>query len=99
MITPQVKENKVIFGPCRLSYTHVFNRYNPDGDQADGKYMTNVLIPKDEKETIEAINKAIAEPRNRLSSASGEAKSLRSWICHYVTATKRTMKTTRAICS
>ncbi len=59
MITPQVKENKVIFGPCRLSYTHVFNRYNPDGDQADGKYMTNVLIPKDEKETIAAINKAI----------------------------------------
>lgn len=59
MITPQVKENKVIFGPCRLSYTHVFNRYNPYGDQADGKYMTNVLIPKDEKETIAAINKAI----------------------------------------
>lgn len=59
MITPQVKENKVIFGPCRLSYTHVFNRYNPDGDQADGKYMTNVLIPKDEKETIAAISKAI----------------------------------------
>ena len=65
MITPQVKENKVIFGPCRLSYTHVFNRYNPDGDQADGKYMTNVLIPKDEKETSEAINKAIAEAKKQ----------------------------------
>ena len=65
MITPQVKENKVIFGPCRLSYTHVFNRYNPDGDQADGKYTTNVLIPKDEKETIEAINKAIAEAKKQ----------------------------------
>lgn len=65
MITPQVKENKVIFGPCRLSYTHVFNRYNPDGDQADGKYMTNVLIPKDEKEAIEAINKAIAEAKKQ----------------------------------
>ena len=65
MITPQVKENKVIFGPCRLSYTHVFNRYNPDGDQADGKYMTNVLIPKDEKETIESINKAIAEAKKQ----------------------------------
>ena len=59
MITPQVKENKVIFGPCRLSYTHVFNRYNPDGDQADGKYMTNLLIKNYEKETIAAINKAI----------------------------------------
>ncbi len=59
MITPQVKESKVIFGPCRLSYTHVFNRYNPDGPQEEGKFMTNVLIPKDEKETIKAIETAI----------------------------------------
>ena len=63
MITPQVKESKVIFGPCRLSYTHVFNRYNPDGPQEEGKFMTNVLIPKDEKETIEAIKKAIEEAK------------------------------------
>ena len=59
MRTPKVNENKVVFGPCRLSYTHVFNKYNPDGSSEDGKYMTNVLIPKDEKETIAAINKAI----------------------------------------
>ena len=65
MITPQVKENKVIFGPCRLSYTHVFNRYNPDGPQEEGKFMTNVLIPKDEKETITAINKAIEEAKKQ----------------------------------
>ena len=63
MITPQVKESKVIFGPCRLSYTNVFNRYNPDGPQEEGKFMTNVLIPKDEKETIEAIKKAIEEAK------------------------------------
>ena len=65
MITPQVKENKVIFGPCRLSYTHVFNRYNPDGPQEEGKFMTNVLIPMDEKETITAINKAIEEAKKQ----------------------------------
>ena len=65
MITPQVKENKVIFGPCRLSYTHVFNRYNPDGPQEEGKFMTNVLIPKDEKETIAALNKAIEEAKKQ----------------------------------
>ena len=65
MITPQVKESKVIFGPCRLSYTHVFNRYNPDGPQEEGKFMTNVLIPKDEKETIAAINKAIEEAKKQ----------------------------------
>ncbi len=59
MIKPIVKETKVVFGPCRLSYTHVFNRYNPDGPEAEGKFMTNVLIPKSEKETIKAIQNAI----------------------------------------
>lgn len=59
MITPIVKENKVIFGPCRLSYTHLFAKYSPDGDPANGKFMTNVLIPKKEKETVKAIQQAI----------------------------------------
>ena len=59
MITPKVTETKVVFGPCRLSYTHVFNKYNPDGNAEDGKYMTNVLIPKTEKETIKALETAI----------------------------------------
>ena len=36
MITPQVKDTKVVFGPCRLSYTHVFNKYAPDGDTRNG---------------------------------------------------------------
>lgn len=59
MITPIVKDTKVVFGPCRLSYTHVFSKYAPDGDTANGKYMTNVLIPKEEKETIAALQQAI----------------------------------------
>lgn len=59
MITPIVKDTKVVFGPCRLSYTHVFSKYAPDGDTANGKFMTNVLIPKSEKETIKAIQQAI----------------------------------------
>lgn len=59
MITPIVKETKVVFGPCRLSYTHVFNKYTPEGNAEDGKYMTNVLIPKGEKETIKALQDAI----------------------------------------
>lgn len=59
MIDPKVvNDTKVIFGPCRLSYTHVFEKYTPD-DGGEGKYMTNVLIPKSEKKTIEAIKKAI----------------------------------------
>lgn len=58
MITPTVKDSKVVFGPCRLSYTHVFQKYVATGD-TDGKYMTNILIPKDETETIKAIQAAI----------------------------------------
>lgn len=60
MIDPKIiNETKVVFGPCRLSYTHVFQKYSPDGD-GEGKFMTNVLIPKSEKKTIDAINSAIA---------------------------------------
>ena len=59
MITPKVTGSKVIFGPCRLSYTHLFTKHNPSGDAADGKYQTNVLIPKSEKETLKALREAI----------------------------------------
>lgn len=59
MITPTVKDTKVVFGPCRLSYTHVFTKHAPDGDTDNGKYMTNVLIPKSEKETVKALQQAI----------------------------------------
>ncbi|MDO5395808.1 MAG: DUF2815 family protein [Bacteroidales bacterium] len=59
MITPKVNETKIVFGPCRLSYTHVFAKYNPDGNEANAKYMTNILIPKTETETVKAIKKAI----------------------------------------
>lgn len=59
MITPTIKDTKVVFGPCRLSYTHVFTKYAPDGDTDIGKYMTNVLIPKSEKQTVKALQQAI----------------------------------------
>lgn len=61
MITPVIKNEgrTVVFGPCRLSYTHLFSKYSPDGDPDNGKYMTNVLIPKVEKETVNALKDAI----------------------------------------
>ena len=59
MITPKVIDNKVIFGPCRLSYTHVFEKHSFDGNPENGKYSTNILIPKTETETVAAIKKAI----------------------------------------
>ena len=65
MITPILKDNKVVFGPVRLSYTHLFEKYSPDGTDEKGKYMTNVIIPKDEKETIKAIETAIAAAKKQ----------------------------------
>lgn len=59
MISPQLTGTKVVFGPCRLSYTYLFKKFTPEGGEG-GKYMTNVLIPADEKETLTAINKAVA---------------------------------------
>lgn len=59
MITPKVNDTKVVFGPCRLSYTHVFEKYVPEGTNEKGKFMTNVLIPKSEKETVKALQQAI----------------------------------------
>ena len=80
MITPIVKDTKVVFGPCRLSYTHLFNKFVPDGgSEKDGKYMTNVLIPKEEKETVKAIRQAIeaAKEAGKVSKWKGkEPKNL-----------------------
>ncbi len=60
MITPKViNETKVVFGPCRLSFPSLFEKKKFDGDTGDGKYMATALIPKTEKETIEAIKKAV----------------------------------------
>ena len=94
MITPQVKDTKVVFGPCRLSYVHVFSKYDPE-NKGDGKYMTNVLIPKSEKETIKALQTAIETAKQ--SARSGAAKSRKSSICLCTTGTIRTMKRLKTI--
>ena len=59
MIKPIVKDTKVVFGPCRLSYVHVFEKYSPDGNDAAAKYSAAILINKKDKETVKAIQKAI----------------------------------------
>lgn len=53
-----INGTKVVFGPCRLSYTHVFQKYSPDNTD-EGKYMTNILVPKSEKATVAALQAAI----------------------------------------
>lgn len=60
MIDPKVTGTKIVFGPCRLSYVHLFDKYNPDNTEGGGKYCTNILIPKTETKTIKAIEQAIA---------------------------------------
>ncbi len=65
MITPKVLDTKVVFGPCRLSYTHLFEKHSFDGDPEKGKYSCNILIPKSAKETVDAINKAIETATNQ----------------------------------
>ena len=63
-IKPIVTDNRVIFGSCRLSYTHLFAKYDPNGSPEGGKYMTNVLIPKSDKATVDALNSAIEHAKN-----------------------------------
>lgn len=65
MIKPIVTDSKVVFGPCRLSYTHLFNKFAPKGDTAGAKFMTNVLIPAGETETLNAIKKAIENAKTQ----------------------------------
>lgn len=77
-IKPIVTDNRVIFGSCRLSYTHLFAKYDPEGSPENGKYMTNVLIPKSDKATVDALNRAIDHAKNTQSPASGVASCPRS---------------------
>ena len=58
MKDPIINDTKVVFGPCRLSYTHLLEKYISEGE-TEGKYQTNVLIPKNEKKTVKAIEQAI----------------------------------------
>lgn len=76
MKDPIIKgDTQVIIGPVRLSYTHVFNKYAPaGGSSGEPKYMTNLLIPKSEKKTIAAINKAIENAKKAATASKWGGK-------------------------
>lgn len=59
MRNPIIKDAKVILGPVRLSYAHVFHKYSPEGTDEEGKYSAVLIIPKTEKETVKAVRQAI----------------------------------------
>lgn len=54
---PQNSDTKVVTGPVRLSYVHVFEPWSNDPDQ-EKKYSCTLLIPKSDKSTLNAIERA-----------------------------------------
>lgn len=50
---------KVVTGPVRLSYVHLFEPYSNSDDQ-EAKYSCVLLIPKEDTKTLNRIKKAIA---------------------------------------
>lgn len=66
MIDPIFKtETKVTFGPVRLAYTHLINKYKFPEEEGDGKYSCVVIVPNSEKKTLEALKKAEANAFNQ----------------------------------
>ena len=60
MRKPIVKnDTDLSVGPCQLSFPSLFSRKKFDGDTGEGKYMCTLLIPREEKETLDAIRAAI----------------------------------------
>lgn len=53
-IAKLMADTKVKTGKCRICYVHLFEKY----DKSD-KYQCRLLIPKDDKEAISVIKKAI----------------------------------------
>ncbi len=51
---------KVVFGEVRFSYAHVFEPTSINGND-EPKYSVSILIPKQNKEVVEKIKKAINE--------------------------------------
>lgn len=51
--------SKVVLGPVRLSHVHIFDRQKFDGDNGDGKYSVQPLVPKDDKKAVQALRDAI----------------------------------------
>lgn len=53
----QNSETKVVTGPVRLSYVHVFEPWSNDPEK-EKQYSCTLLIPKTDKTTLNAIEKA-----------------------------------------
>lgn len=67
-------ETKVITGKVRLSYANIFEPKSING--SDPKYSVSLIIPKDDKQQVEVIKKAIANAieadKTKLANKSGK---------------------------
>lgn len=72
MMTPKFidegKDIRVVFGPCRISYPHVFEPHAANSDDTP-KYSASILIPKAEQATISVLKKAIQAVFDRAISS------------------------------
>lgn len=57
------KNTKVVI-PGRLSYTNLFEPKSINGSEP--KYSVSVIIPKSDKKTLNAVQKAVEEAKKRV---------------------------------
>lgn len=60
-VTAKRTGTKVTTGKVRLSYAHLFEPHAIDGNEP--KYSVSVIIPKSDKETLQAIKEAVNEAK------------------------------------
>lgn len=62
-VTAKRTGTKVTTGKVRLSYAHLFEPHAIEGNEP--KYSVSVIIPKSDKETLQAIKEAVAEAKEQ----------------------------------
>lgn len=79
----QANQTKVVTGPdTRWSYVHVFEPYDPNGNDASAKYSLCLIVPKSDAKTVSAIKEAIRaayqEGESKLKGSNGKLPPLES---------------------
>lgn len=55
----RINSTSARLGEVRFSFAHVFEKYDSSGDPEKAKYSVCVLIPKEDKETLEMIESCV----------------------------------------
>ena len=64
-----IGDTKVVTGKCRLSYPHLFTKYDESG-----KYQCVLLIDKDNKDTLSAVKRGIENAKEKGKSEKWKGK-------------------------